>query len=115
MPKDKPSHMYLIEVQFPFLLDTSEGAGYLSFLSHFDFYLEWHVNRLVSNCARTKEQRVHFVLFKTNENANYSPEPRLCSFVPAQFETSLLTDTLWRKRGLSGKDNLTSGIHSLLV
>ena len=24
------------------------------------------------------------------QNANYSPEPRLCSFVPAQFETSLL-------------------------
>ena len=25
----------------------------------------------------------------TIQNANYSPEPRLCSFVPAQFETSL--------------------------
>ena len=24
------------------------------------------------------------------QNANYSPEPRLCSFVAAQFETSLL-------------------------
>ena len=25
------------------------------------------------------------------QNANYSPEPRLCSFVPAHFQTSLLT------------------------
>ena len=31
-----------------------------------------------------------FVLFKTKENANYSLEPGLCSFVAAQFETSLL-------------------------
>ena len=28
-------------------------------------------------------------MFKTKENANYFPEPRLCSFVPAQFETGL--------------------------
>ena len=34
---------------------------------------------------------IHFVLFKTKENANYyCPEPLLCSFVAAQFETSLL-------------------------
>ena len=30
-----------------------------------------------------------FILCKTKENANYSPEPRLCSFAAAQFETSL--------------------------
>ena len=31
----------------------------------------------------------HFALLKTKEIANYSPEPRLCSFVAAQFDTSL--------------------------
>ena len=29
-----------------------------------------------------------FILCKTKENANYSPERRLCSFAAAQFETS---------------------------
>ena len=29
-------------------------------------------------------------MFKTKANANYSREPRLCSFVAAQFETCLL-------------------------
>ena len=29
------------------------------------------------------------ILFKTKENANYFPEPRLYSFVAAQFKTSL--------------------------
>ena len=52
----------------------------------------------VAYCAATKEQsqgsgeygNLHFPLFWTIQNANYSPEPRLCSFVAAQFETSLL-------------------------
>ena len=32
-----------------------------------------------------------FVLFKTKENANYSPEPRLCSFVAYWFPYGLST------------------------
>ena len=45
-------------------------------------------NRLVSNCAATKEQSrgsggLHFPLFLTIQYANYSPEPRHCSFVAA--------------------------------
>ena len=42
------------------------------------------------NRVEVQGNNLHFVLFKTKENANYSPEPRLCSFVAAQFETSLL-------------------------
>ena len=41
------------------------------------------------NRVEVQGNNYHFVLFKTKENANYSPEPRLCSFVAAQFETGL--------------------------
>ena len=59
-------------------------------------YALFKFNRLVSNCAGTKEQsevqgnNLHFPLFWTIQYANYSPEPRLCSFVTAHFETGLL-------------------------
>ena len=47
----------------------------------------------VSNCAATRIESTFMeiisILFKTKENANYFPEPRLYSFVAAQFETSL--------------------------
>ena len=42
------------------------------------------------NRVEVQGNNYHFALFKTKENADYSPEPRLCSFVSAQFETSLL-------------------------
>ena len=32
----------------------------------------------------------HFPLYKTKENGNLSPQPRLCSFVLTQFERGLL-------------------------
>ena len=57
-------------------------------------------NRLVSNCAGTKEQSrgsgdlICIFLCFEQKNANYSPEPRLCSSVPAKFETSLFG---WRR------------------
>ena len=41
------------------------------------------------NRVEVQGNNQHFVFFKTKENANYFPEPRCCSFVPAQFETSL--------------------------
>ena len=42
------------------------------------------------NRVEVQGNNLHFPLFWTIQNANYSPEPRLCSFVAAQFETSLL-------------------------
>ena len=42
------------------------------------------------NRVEVQGNNLHFPLFWTMQNANYSPEPRLCSFVCAQFETSLL-------------------------
>ena len=42
------------------------------------------------NRVEVQGNNLHFPLFWTMQNANYSPEPRLCSFVAAQFETSLL-------------------------
>ena len=57
------------------------------------------------NRVEVEGNNLHFPLFWTIQNANYSPEPRLCSFVPAQFETSPLdialrrtfASPLWRK------------------
>ena len=46
------------------------------------------------NRVEVQGNNKHFVLFKIKENANYSPEPRLCSFVAAQFETGLLDYSL---------------------
>ena len=54
------------------------------------------------NRVEVQGNNLHFVFLKTKENANYSPEPRLCSFVAAQFETSSLpklpASVLFRKR-----------------
>ena len=46
------------------------------------------------NRVEVQGNNLHFALFETKENANYSPEPRLCCFVAAQFETSLLVDSV---------------------
>ena len=51
------------------------------------------------NRVEVQGNNLHLVLFKTKENANYFPEPRLCSFAAAQFETSLLRDFIWRHSG----------------
>ena len=42
------------------------------------------------NRVEVQGNNKHSVLFQTK--VNYSPEPRLCCFVAAQFETGLLTD-----------------------
>ena len=47
------------------------------------------------NRVEAKGNNKHFVLSKTMENANYSPEPRLCSFVAAQLETGLFKSFHW--------------------
>ena len=41
------------------------------------------------NRIEVQGNNLHFPLFRTKQNANYSPEPRLCSFVSTQFETRL--------------------------
>ena len=46
------------------------------------------------NRVEVQGNNLHFPLFQTMQNANYSPEPRLCSFVAAQFETSLLCTSI---------------------
>ena len=56
----------------------------------YDSIGQFRIVRQQKNRVEVEGNNLHFPLFWTIQNANYSPEPRLCSFVAAQFETSLL-------------------------
>ena len=51
---------------------------------------QFRIPQQQKNRVEVQGNNLHFPLFWTIQNANYSPEPRLCSFIAAQFETSLL-------------------------
>ena len=58
----------------------------------FLIFLEWLLVLITADSHKRTESRFRGIIcifFCFKQNANYSPEPQLYSFVPAQFETSL--------------------------
>ena len=65
------------------------------------------------NRVELQGNNLHFPFFLTIQNANYSPEPRLCFFVASKLETSLLGGSIKRVnenliKGQVKSDSLTS-------
>ena len=73
--------------------------GYINCFSHqpTDQIGQFRIVQQQKNRVEVQGNNLHFPLFWTIQNANYSPEPRLCYFVAAQFETSLLWGPGWGK------------------